>query len=138
MMLPVFLISLSCALVVLMAGLFFLAYAKKEGLGKFSKIAAYVAIVFGTFVFLGGITAATLGGCCHKAMCNKSKTECPMMSKCDKGGDAACSMKSHCDKGGDACPMKSHCDKNSDSCKKEAGCEKGAEKKCCADSTAKM
>jgi len=132
-----------------MAGLFLLAYAKKEGLGKFTKFAAYVAIIFGTVVFLGGITRAAMG-CCH-SKCDKNNTECSMKGHCDKGGDA-CPMKGHCDKGMDNCPMKGHCDKGGESsmmghcdkgnenCPKSASegeCKKDTLKKCCADKAAK-
>ena len=150
-MLHVVFICLSFALIVLMAGLFLLAYAKKEGLGKLTKFAAYVAIVFGTVAFLGGITAATLKASC----CGKNRTECPMMSKCDKGGDACPMQSGHCDKGGDAsmmghcdkgmenCPMNNgHCDKGMENCPKSAsgdmaGCKNDTLKKCCADKAAK-
>ena len=43
------------ALITLLGGLFLLAYSKKEGLGKFSKITSYVAISFSSVVFLIGI-----------------------------------------------------------------------------------
>ena len=43
----VFTISLALALLVLLAGLFLLAYSKKEGLGILTKIASYAAISFG-------------------------------------------------------------------------------------------
>ena len=152
-MLHVILSGLSFALIVLMAGLFLLAYAKKEGLGRLTKFVSYVAIIFGTVAFLGGITRVAMNGSCHKGMCDKNNTECSMMSNCDKGGDA-CPKKGHCDKGMENCPMKSHCDKDGDAsmmghcdkgnenCPKSSngdmdGCKKDSLKKCCADKAAK-
>ena len=109
---PVFLISLSCALLVLLGGLFLLAYAKKEGLGKMTKLGAYVAIVFGTVVFVCGLVCATMCGSCHKGGCDKAGA-CPVkmehhmkMMDCHKpcGGDMACPMQQKCD-GKMACPI---------------------------------
>ncbi|MFN5417117.1 MAG: hypothetical protein ACK5B9_08685, partial [Flavobacteriia bacterium] len=57
-----FIICLAMALLVLLGGLFLLGYAKKEGLGRMTKIASYIAILFGTVVFVGGLICATM---CH-------------------------------------------------------------------------
>lgn len=135
MLIPVFLISLSCALLTLLGGLFLLAYAKKEGLGKLTKIGAYIAIVFGTLVFLGGIVSATMCGSCHEGGCKTNKMTCPMemhhkMKKMDchhHSGKMNCAMP----------PMEGNCHKKmcpTDSMK----CEAGAKMKCCkSDSTMK-
>ena len=72
-MCPIIIIALSLALIVLIGGLFLLAYAKKENLGKMTKIASYVAILFGTVVFVGGLICATMCSACNKGKCNKDK-----------------------------------------------------------------
>lgn len=142
-MLHVILIGLSFALIVLMAGLFLLAYANKEGLGRLTKFVSYVAIIFGTVAFLGGIIRVAMNGPCHKGMCDKNNTECSMMSNCDKGGDDCPMMKGHCDKGSENCPMNNgHCDKGNENCPKSASgdmarCKNDTLKKCCADKAAK-
>ena len=56
MLCPMLIVALSLALIVLMGGLFLLAYSKKESLGKLTTIASYVAIVFGAGAFVGGLT----------------------------------------------------------------------------------
>lgn len=73
----VFTISLALSLLVLLAGLFLLAYAKKEGLGKLTKISSYVAILFGGVVFVGGLTCALFFGSCPKGKGCKSG-KCPI------------------------------------------------------------
>jgi hypothetical protein len=69
-------VVLSLALIVLMGGLFLLAYSKKEALGKLTKIASYLAIVFGTAVFVGGLICAIMCATCHKSKCDKDKKVC--------------------------------------------------------------
>jgi hypothetical protein len=69
-------VALCLALIVLMGGLFLLAYSKKEGLGKLTKIASYVAIVFGTAVFVGGLICAIICSTCYKGKCDKDKKGC--------------------------------------------------------------
>ena len=134
----VFIICLSLAMLVLLAGLFLLAYSKKEGLGKMTKIASYVAIIFGTFMFVSGLLCAIMckGNCCeekcekrieiHKEMggghCESEEMECHEgmgASHCEKGG-----MKDCCKEGKMEC-------KNADKdCCKEGVC-KNADKACC-------
>ena len=108
MMCPIIIVALSLALIVLMGGLFLLAYAKKESLGKMTKIASYVAILFGTVVFVGGIIGACMCSTCHKGKCNKDKMECSrggMKGECSKGSCEKDEMECH--KG----MMKGHCEK---------------------------
>jgi hypothetical protein len=69
-------VALCLALIVLMGGLFLLAYSKKEGLGKLTKIASYFAIVFGTAVFVGGLICAIMCSTCNKGKCDKDKKGC--------------------------------------------------------------
>lgn len=145
MIATVFIIGLSLAMLVLLAGLFLLAYAKKEGLGKMTKIASYVAILFGTFIFVGGLLCAAMckGKCCGNK-CEKEKMEC---HEGNGGGhcesrDMECHegmVESHCEKGDmkDCCKEgKMEC-KNSDKdcCKEDKGECKDAEKDCCKGET---
>jgi len=53
------------AVLVTIGSLFLLAKAKKEALGRTYTIAAYIGGIFGTLVFVHGITAAILFGCMH-------------------------------------------------------------------------
>ena len=76
MICPMLIVALSLALIVLMGGFFLLAYSKKEGLGNLTKIASYVAIVFGTAVFVGGLICAIMCATCHKSKCDKDKKGC--------------------------------------------------------------
>ena len=76
MICPMLIVALCLALIVLMGGLFLLAYSKKEGLGKLTKIASYVAIVFGTAVFVGGLICAIMCSTCNKGKCHKDKKGC--------------------------------------------------------------
>ena len=69
-------VALSLALIVLMGGLFLLAYSKKEGLGKLTKITSYVAIVFGTAVFVGGLICAIMCSACNNSKCHKDNKGC--------------------------------------------------------------
>ena len=76
MICPMLIVALSLALIVLMGGLFLLAYSKKEGLGKLTKIASYVAIVFGTAVFVGGLICAIMCSACNNSKCHKDNKGC--------------------------------------------------------------
>ena len=76
MLCPMLIVALSLALIVLMGGLFLLAYSKKEALGKLSTIASYVAIVFGAGAFVGGLICAALCTPCHKSKCGNDRMEC--------------------------------------------------------------
>jgi hypothetical protein len=98
-------VALSLALIVLMGGLFLLAYSKKEGLGKLNEIASYVAIVFGTAVFVGGLICAIMCATCHKSKCDKDKKGC-------------CKDKMECSKD------KKECSKDKKECSKD-------KKECC-------
>jgi hypothetical protein len=136
MIMLIFVISMSLALLVLLGGLFMLAYSKKEGLGKISKIASYVAIVFGTFLFLSGIVCkATCGGCCAEKKCERKEIIChkEIKGECYKGANAG-----QCEKVVKKCCQKmnaeSACEKGDAKCSKsdKACCKEG--KKECADS----
>lgn len=91
------------AILVVLAGLFMLAKAKKEQLGRTYVIASTVAAGFGVLVFIFGLTAGILMACFHHKcggnMKCKSESSCPMMQG---GGMGHCSkmMGAH---GG--CPM---------------------------------
>ena len=76
MICPMLIVALCLALIVLMGGLFLLAYSKKEGLGNLTKIASYVAIVFGTAVFVGGLICAIMCSTCKNSKCDKDKKGC--------------------------------------------------------------
>ena len=76
MICPMLIVALCLALIVLMGGLFLLAYSKKEALGKLSTIASYVAIVFGAGAFVGGLICATLCTPCQKSKCGNDRMEC--------------------------------------------------------------
>ena len=65
-------------MLVITAGLFMLAYTRKEGLGKFSKISSYSTVFFGSAVFVGGIIGAVLIGCCHSSDCDDNSGKCKM------------------------------------------------------------
>jgi hypothetical protein len=113
------------AMLVVLAGLFMLAKAKKEQLGRTYVIASTVATGFGVLVFVFGITAGILM-CCHKACGGKMKCgnqiSCPMMKgggmgHCQQmmGGHGGCEMmnshgnckmdQGNCGHGGSSCKM---------------------------------
>ena len=140
-MCSMFMIGLSLALLVLLGGLFLLAYTKKEGLGMLSKISSYVAILFGIVVFVGGLICAMMCGSCHdKGTCKSGQGKCKMEMrahcggmKCHhdsmmcKGGDMKCHEKmiiKHCEGG------KMMCSKSDTGCCKDGIC-KNADKDCC-------
>ena len=92
-------VALCLALIVLMGGLFLLAYSKKEGLGKLTKIASYVAIVFGTAVFVGGLICAIMCATCHKSKCDKDKKGCSKdKMECSKDKKECSKDKMECSK----------------------------------------
>jgi len=76
MLCPMLIVALSLALIVLIGGLFLLAYSKKEALGKLTTIASYVAIVFGAGAFVGGLICAIICTPCNKSKCGNDKMEC--------------------------------------------------------------
>lgn len=76
MLCPMLIVALSLALIVLMGGLFLLAYSKKEALGKLTIIASYVAIVFGAGAFVGGLICAIICTPCNKSKCGNDRMEC--------------------------------------------------------------
>jgi uncharacterized membrane protein (DUF485 family) len=113
----------SLALLVLLAGLFLLAYAKKEGLGWLTKISSFVAITFGIVVFVGGIVCGIICGGCHKSACGDKGGKCSMEMSKDCSG-SSCSTKMH--HGG----MKGDCSKSS-CCSAEMNHHGMKEGKCC-------
>ncbi len=122
------------ALLTLLGGLFLLGYAKKEGLGKFTKLASYLAISFSTIVFivvLVGIVAcpATCGsGHCSKGMkeekCIVIKKECKSGEKCEMEMDSKeCHMNMGADCEGGKCEDGSECSAEMmKNCPKGEGC----------------
>jgi len=76
MLCPMLIVALSLALIVLMGGLFLLAFSKKEALGKLTTIASYVAIVFGAGAFVGGLICAIICTPCNKSKCGNDRMEC--------------------------------------------------------------
>lgn len=115
----VFTISLALALLVLLAGLFLLAYSKKEGLGILTKIASFVAITFGTIVFVGGlICALSMGSCNKKEGCRKGR--------CSK------EMRMHHQNSGAKCAGMSSCSKSDEKCAKPS-CDMKETKGCCGE-----
>lgn len=138
MMYTVFIIGHSLALLVLLAGLFVLAYAKKEGLGWMTKISSYIAITFGIVVFVGGIVCATMCGSCHKSSCHGNSGKCSMEMKKDCSG-SSCSeagmhhggMKGDCSKKSGCCSGMNHHEMSEGACCKKEG------KECHMDGTQK-
>jgi cytochrome bd-type quinol oxidase subunit 2 len=99
MICPMLIVALSLALIVLMGGLFLLAYSKKEGLGKLTKIASYVAIVFGIVVFVGGLICAIMCSTCNKGKCDKDKKGCSKdKMECSKYKECSKDKKECCEK----------------------------------------
>lgn len=135
MMCPMFIIGLSLALLVLLGGLFLLAYTKKEGLGMLSKISSYVAILFGIVVFVGGLICAIMCSSCHgKGDCNSGKGKCKVEMK-----GHCCEKSSMCKEGEMKCHKKiiiKHgdgemiCSKSDTGCCKDGVC-KNADQDCC-------
>ena len=121
---PIIIASISLSLLVLLAGLFMLAYSKKEGLGKITKIASYVASLFGAIVFVSGLIGYMICGTCKSDKCEKGSMECrkEVRIECHEGMEngASCSK-----------------DASEDCCKKgmtgAAHCEKNASEKCCKE-----
>lgn len=140
MMMSVFIISLSLALLVILGGLFLLAYAKKEGLGMMTKIASYIAVVFGTFIFVSGLICSMTcsGGCGDEGKCEKRvEIHKEMKGECHEGMQGG-----HCEKGEMECHKEmemAHCEKGDMKCAKgdEACCKedkkecKNSDKDCC-------
>ena len=132
----VYTISLALSLLVLLAGLFLLAYAKKEGLGKLTKISSYVAILFGGVVFVGGLTCALFFGTCPKGKgCKGGKCPIPPHERMEmrhhkgmmmKGGHHGM-MKGDCHKMED----KDCCSKDKKSCE-TTKCDSEKKADCCS------
>jgi len=121
----VFTISLALALLVLLAGLFLLAYSKKEGLGIITKIASYIAVTFGAVVFVGGLICAMTCGSCHKKQgCKKDSCSKEMRQECSKS-DSKCSSASTCTKESGACAQTSSSKTETNGCCGESTSKKG-------------
>jgi predicted membrane protein len=139
----VFTISLALALLVLLAGLFLLAYSKKEGLGILTKIASYAAISFGSIVFIGGLVCAMTWLTCHKKQsckkqkcrkessihCKKETSKCANMNTCSKSSEkcskSSCDKSEVCNKDSKGCCGEKVCSKD-EACSKDGKCSKGA------------
>ncbi|MBX7093798.1 MAG: hypothetical protein K1X56_03675 [Flavobacteriales bacterium] len=122
-MLHFVIVAVAMSFFLIMAGLWFLSYSKKEGHGKFHHIISYAAIVFGLLIITGAVVGgivkmACKGHCgegkgCHKEMhhgkghgtCEMGEGHgegsCPMM----KGAHGSCSSKGEC---GSSMGMKHH------------------------------
>jgi hypothetical protein len=127
-----FTISLSLALLVLLAGFFMLAYSKKEGLGILSKISSYIAILFGGIVFVGGMICATCGSChkskCgNKEMCRKEVRIEYSTSKCEKK-EMRCHKEMNTSDCKKECSEGMKCDKGEGKCSDGSGCSSGCKK----------
>ena len=144
----VFTISLALSLLVLLAGLFLLAYAKKEGLGKLTKISSYVAILFGGVVFVGGLTCALFFGSCPKGKgCKSGKCPIPPHERMEMRHHKGMMMEGHhgMKKGGchdmkakDCCSTdKKSCETTKCETEKKADCcskdKKEVKSSCCGD-----
>jgi len=124
----VFTISLALSLLVLLAGLFLLAYAKKEGLGKLTKISSYVAILFGGVVFVGGLTCALFFGNCHNGKgCKGGKCPIPPHERMEMRHHKGMMMKGGCHKMED----KDCCSKDKKSCE-TTKCDSEKKADCCS------
>lgn len=116
------------ALLTLLGGLFLLGYSKKEGLGKFTKLASYLAITFSTIVFVVGLIG--LMACpskCGSGHCSKNASveKCIVMKKECKMNGKDCKMDmEECHKN-----MGSDC-KDSGSCKSDMKCSAEMMKSC--------
>lgn len=105
---PILCISTLLALLVLLGGLFLLAYAKKEGLGMITKITSWLAILIAAGCLICCLICAlmcakhggNMGGC-HGGKCGPGTMKCDkeMMMKhhgmghgaqCCKGDKQAC------------------------------------------------
>lgn len=101
---PLFIIALSFALLVLLAGLFMKNHVAKQDMGRFAKIASSVAIFFGTFVFIFAFVMHIMMMCCHNS-CGKESG-----SSCGKESGSSC----HCNKEMQGCGEMN--------CKKDKAC----------------
>lgn len=109
------------ALIVLLGGLFLLGYAKKEGWGKFSKMASYLSICFSTIVFLIGIIG--IFACpskCGDGHCSGGVKEekCIVIKKDCKEG-------SSCEAAEMTCHGKMECESEMEHCMEVEKCPKG-------------
>jgi hypothetical protein len=139
------------ALLTLLGGLFLLGYAKKESLGKFTKLASYLAISFSTIVFIVGLVGllACPSKCasshCAKGMkeekCIVIKKECKSGKKCEMDSKE-CHMKmdgkeKFCKDGSECsaeilknCPKGEGCNTQEECAAKMKSCDTECMKKC--------
>lgn len=119
----VIIVTISLAFLVLIAGLFLLAYSKKEQLGFFTKLTSYIAIAFGLTLIVGSLICMLTCGNCHQNNCqNKCKVENQQncKSNCEVQQNAKCTGNSeNCMK--QNCETQKECSKNPE-CKEK--CEK--------------
>lgn len=116
------------ALIVLLGGLFLLGYAKKEGWGKFTKLASYVSIAFSTIVFVIGLIGfMACPSKCGSGHCKMEKrVECHKMIKKDCKGET-CTTTEMKECHGNSCEDKSECDSSGKNCEK---CTTECKEKC--------
>lgn len=145
------------ALAVALGGLFLLAYAKKENLGKIYSITALVAVIFAATVFVFGSAGAALSFAKGKKGGKKKNKMEKMMRMHQMHGMGGNNMMwmghgggSECGMGGGCPMMKGHCDMSGGKCemKGEMKCMHGdmkcdmmgGKKKmdCCKDGKCKM
>lgn len=135
------------ALITLLGGLFLLGYSKKEGLGKFSKLASYLAITFSTIVFVIGLIGTMMcpskcgSGQCSKGMneekCMMIKKECMEgqachkdMNACSKNMNGSCDSTKSCCADMKICPKSEDCNTPAECAAKMKNCDAACMAKC--------
>ena len=118
-------LSISMAVIVIIAGMFLLAKTRSENLGTLFNFASYSSILIGCALLIGTITC----GIC-KMMCNNCGNQ---SSKCSQKVDAKCGATKSCAKWQDNNSCKKGPGKSSYN-KKENGNKKG---KCCKGKSGK-
>jgi hypothetical protein len=142
----VFIIAISLASLVSIAGVFLLIKVKKDNLGWFYKVAAYKTLAVGAILII-----VTMGmGICKLSHCGGGgKNECFLSCKSNSSSDE-CTANTKCSsKKGKCCSKtekkKCHaeseepttCSNNSEACEKECKCDDGCTCSHCAAKTEK-
>jgi len=112
-------VSISMAVIVIIAGMFLLAKTRSENLGTLFNIASYGSILIGLAILIGSLTC----GLCK--MCNNCTSK---SNTCVQKVDASCGATKGCAKKKDYHSCKKSCSK------KENGTKKG---KCCKGKSGK-
>ena len=115
-------IQISLSILVILAGVYLLAKAKKEDLGTSVKVAGYAAII--TSLLMIGISLC----CCMSKCCSKA-SGCPIYTTASYDGCSGATSK--CSKANKGCCKKSQKCNKGDKC-----CKKGDAKSCCKDKAA--